>query len=724
MMKKNLLFILLFCTFTAVAQKKQIELEDLWVKGTFRVKSVPGIQAMANGASYTRIENEKGAVVVNIYDILTDTFQKQLIPALTFNKQSLRYDDFQISKDGSKVLLFADAENIYRRSVLYHVYVYDFSSKQLSLLFADKVLHASISPNSKDIAYVFNNNLYVKHLDNDVLTAITKDGVKNEIIHGNCDWVYEEEFEFTKAYEWSEKGTYIAFYKFDEKDVPTYTIPMYDGTYPTLYSYKYPKAGFPNSKVSIHTYNVANKELVSYSINNNADHYFPRIKWMNSDTHLCVFEMNRHQNELKLWDVNVLNQATDNFYTETSDTYVEVSDNFMFTKNGKWMLYTSEKDGYNQLYKYDRNLNLSIRITKGNIDIETIHAFDEQRNVVYYTEATSTIQRKLMAVNILSNKASCLTPESGTHAIQWLEGNKYFVDKYSTINQVPVISLKTSSGKLVKVLESNIELANKMQQYDIAKVELTSIPSDFSYMKVPLNAWVIKPSNFDATKKYPVLLYQYSGPGSQEVADKFPIKDFFWYQMLAQKGYIIVCVDGVGTGFRGAKFKKATYLQLGKYESEDQMNVAKYFASLSYVDPSRIGIWGWSFGGFMSATCILKGNSIFKTAVSVAPVTNWRYYDNIYTERYMRTPQENAAGYDDNAPDQMAHLLKGNLLLIHGTADDNVHVQNEMSLINNLIKYNKQFDSETYPNRNHGIYGGSTRYQLYKRITDYILKNL
>ena len=723
-MKKNLLFVLLFCSLGAFAQKKQIELEDLWVKGTFRVKSVPGIQALSNGTSYTRIENEKGAVVVNVYDILTDSFQKQLIPALSFNKQALRYDDFQISKDGSKVLLYADAENIYRRSVLYHVYVYDFNTKQINQLFPHKVLHASISPNSKDVAFVYNNNLYVKYLETNVFKAVTEDGFKNEIINGNCDWVYEEEFEFTKAYEWSENGTYIAFYKFNEMEVPTYTIPLFDSTYPTLYSYKYPKAGYPNSKVSIHTYHLANKELVEYNINNNADHYFPRIKWMNSDTHLCVFEMNRHQNELKLWDINVLNQSADNFYTETSDTYVEVNDNYIFTKNGKWMLYTSEKDGYNHLYKFDRSKRISTAITKGSMDIETIHAFDEQRNVVYYTEATATVQRKLMAVNVLSNKATCLTPENGTHAIQWLEGNKYFVDKYSAINQVPVISLKTSAGKLIKVLESNKDLADKMQQYDLSNVALTTIPAEFSYMKVPLNAWLIKPSNFDSTKKYPVLLYQYSGPGSQEVADKFPIKDFFWYQMLAQKGYIIVCVDGVGTGFRGAKFKKATYLQLGKYESEDQLNVAKYFATLSYVDPNRIGIWGWSFGGFMSATCILKGNALFKTAVSVAPVTNWRYYDNIYTERYMRTPQENAAGYDDNAPDQMAHLLKGNLLLIHGTADDNVHVQNEMSLINNLIKYNKQFDSETYPNRNHGIYGGSTRYQLYKRITDYILKNL
>jgi len=346
---------------------------------------------------------------------------------------------------------------------------------------------------------------------------------------------------------------------------------------------------------------------------------------------------------------------------------------------------------------------------------------DVKRELVYYTAAeTSPLQRNLYTVEFTGRKKKCLTPEKGTHSITPCEGYNFFIDKYSRLNKVPVYYLRDAKGDIKRVLEDNKDLKNKMTEYALGTVKFMKIKG----VDDMLNAWIITPPGFDSTKKYPVLLYQYSGPGSQEVADRFPVGNYFWHQMLAEQGYIVVCADGTGTGFRGERFRKKTYLQLGKYESDDQIAVAKELGKLSYVDKSRIGIWGWSYGGFMSSTCILKGSDVFKMAIAVAPVTNWRYYDNIYTERYMRTPQENAKGYDENAPDKMADKLTGKFLLIHGTADDNVHFQNSVMLTSALINANKQFESEYYPDKTHGISGGNTRRQLYQRMTDFILKNL
>jgi len=361
-------------------------------------------------------------------------------------------------------------------------------------------------------------------------------------------------------------------------------------------------------------------------------------------------------------------------------------------------------------------------LTPGDYDIESITGVDTAKKLVYYTAAErSPLQRNLYAVAWDGSGKTCLTPEKGTHNITPCTGNRYFLDRYSRLRVPPVYYLRDAEGKIVRTLEDNHKLKETMKDYKLGEIHFMKIQGAY-YDE--LNAWMITPPNFSKSKKYPVLMYQYSGPGSQQVADKFPVGDYFWHQMLAQKGYIIVCVDGTGTGFRGEEFRKKTYLTLGRLESDDQVAVAKNLAELPYVDKNRIGIWGWSYGGFMSSTCIFKGNDVFKAAISVAPVTNWRYYDNVYTERYMRKPQENAQGYDENAPEYMADRLKGKLLLIHGTGDDNVHFQNSAMLVNALIKANKDYDSEYYPNRAHGISGGNTRLHLFRRMTDFILENL
>lgn len=724
-MRYLLLFLALFSAQISFSQtgNKQITLEDLWKNYTFREKSVPGFNAMKDGKHYTELINENGHQYIRISDLETGKKGKTLFDnsKQLLDGKELIIDNYEFSQDEQKMLLFAESEHIYRRSVLNKVYVYNIADGTIKPLDDGKVLHATFSPDGSKVAFVKNNNLYYKILKTNETIAVTTDGEKNKIINGNCDWVYEEEFEFTRAFEWSKDGRYLAFYRFDESKVPEYTIPMYNALYPELYTYKYPKAGEPNSIVTIKVYDMHQKKTVDAYIGKETDQYIPRIKWTEDATQLCVYRMNRRQNKLDLLLVNAADGQSHTIYKEENKCYIEINDNLKFLSDGRSFIFNSERDGYNHLYRWDWANEKLTKLTDGNYDIDALVGVDDARKMVYYTAAEiSPLQRQLYAVNFDGRNKRCLTEEKGTHVITPCEGYNYFLDKYSRLNKVPVYYLRDNRGNIVRTLEDNKELENKMKEYALGKIRFTKVKG----VSASLNAWIITPPDFDSTKQYPVLMYQYSGPNSQEVADRFPIGNYFWHQMLAEKGYIIVCADGTGTGFRGEAFRKKTYLQLGKYESDDQIAVAKYLGTLPYVNKDRIGIWGWSFGAFMSSTCIMKGNDIFKMAVAVAPVTNWRYYDNIYTERYMRLPNENESGYDDNAPEKMVSGLKGKFLLIHGTADDNVHFQNSMMLVDAMIKANKEYDSEFYPNKNHGIYGGNTRYHLFTRITDFILNNL
>jgi dipeptidyl-peptidase-4 len=708
------------------AQKgnKEITLEDIWKNSTFRMKSVPGFNAMKDGRRYTRIDNNDKRQTIQIYNLQSGDSGSILFDSektLADGKQ-IKVDEYSFSNDEQKMLLKTESQNIYRRSVLSNSYVYDIPTGKLQPVFTKKVLHPTLSPDGKKIAFVEGNNMVIKDLTMEQFAVITADGEKNKIINGNCDWVYEEEFEFTRAFEWSPDGKYLAYYRFDETKVPEFNMPMYGGLYPENYTYKYPKAGEPNSVVQIKIYNVATGATVNADLGTETNQYIPRIKWSNDPTQLCIYRMNRLQNKLDLLltDANT-GQATI-IYQEENPYFIEINDNLAFLKDGQSFIFNSERDGYNHLYHWDWKKKKLTDLTKGNYDIETITGIDQNAKLVYYTAAeTSPLERKLYAVGFNGKNKKTLTPESGVHAITPIEGYKYFLDRHSRLTEPPVYYLRDANGKVIRTLEDNKELKSKMQEYALGNISFTTVDGANGNK---LNAWMITPPNFDKNNKYPVLMFQYSGPGSQEVADRFPVRDFFWHQMLAQKGYIIICADGTGTGYRGQEFKKKTYLQLGKLESEDQIAVAKHLGTLPYVDASRIGIWGWSYGGFMSSTAIFKGNDVFKMAIAVAPVSNWRYYDNIYTERYMRTPQENAKGYDENAPEKMAANLKGKFLLVHGTADDNVHLQNAVMLTDALIKANKEFDSEYYPNKAHGISGGTTRYHLYKRMTDFVLNNL
>ena len=718
-----LLIALFSCQVTLAQGSKQITLDDLWKNYTFRVKDVPGFNGMNDGKHYTQIDREGGHTYISVYDLETGKKEKTLFDNSThkFGGTELAIDGYTFSKDETKMLLLTESENIYRRSVLQRVYIFDIAAGTIKLLDYDKVLHATFSPDASKVAFVKKDNLYYKDLTKDMLVPVATDGEKNKIRNGNCDWVYEEEFSFTRAFEWSKNGDYLAYFRFDESNVPEYTMAKYTSLYPEQYTYKYPKAGERNSIVQIKIYDLAKKTTVLANIGTETDQYIPRIKWTENNTKLSIFRLNRLQNKLDLLLANAADGSAKSIYSEKNKRYINIDDDITYLPNGHSMIMRSERSGYSHLFYWDWKDEQLTDLTSGHYDVDALIGVDIDHKLVYYTSAeTSPVERQLYVVNMQGTNKRCLTPANGMHSITPCKGNNYFLDRYSAIKKVPVYNLIDAKGKVIRTLENNVALENLMKEYELGDIKLMKIDG----AEASLNAWMITPPNFDKSKKYPVLMYQYSGPGSQQVTDNFPAGNYFWHQMLAQKGYIIVCVDGTGTGARGEEFRKKTYLELGKLESDDQIAVAKNLGKLPYIDKNRIGIWGWSYGGFMSATCILKGNDVFRAAIAVAPVTNWRYYDNIYTERYMRTPQENQKGYDDNAPEKMADKLKSKFLMIHGTADDNVHFQNAAMLTTSLIKANKEFESEYYPDKAHGISGGNTRLHLYNRMTEFILKNL
>lgn len=718
----NKLIVLLFLLSSAqlLAQlKKEITLENIWKENTFRQEVVAGFRSMQDGLHYTEIDKDGNLNKVKFEDAIT-TGTLLNLKSLTYNGRLLDIDDYEFNKDESKLLLYTESENIYRRSILHRVYVYDMKTKEIIEVCNNKILHPAFSPESDKVAYVFENNLYYLDLNSNESTQVTNYGDYNHI-NGNCDWVYEEEFEFTKAYEWSTNGDYLAYYSFDQTNVPEYNFAIYDKLYPSDYKYKYPKAGENNSIIDIHIYHLKNGKTVKCDLGQNTDIYVPRIKINPFNNTLIIYRMNRLQNQLELLEADSRTGNTHVIYSESNKYFVEVNDNISFFKEKNAFVYTSEKDGHNHIYVHDIDKNESTQLTQGDWEVTEIKGVDEQNASIHFMSTErSPLERQLYTIDLNGQNKLCRTPEPGWHDVTFSANYAYYLNKHSIINQPPTYSLVSKENKK-RLLKDNAKLTAKMKEYDLSKLELITVPNEAGVL---LNAWIIKPSTFSESNKYPLLMFQYSGPGSQQVMNQFSGRDFWWYQMLAQKGYIIVCVDGTGTGYRGEEFKKKTYLQLGKYESDDQIAAAKYFAKQSYIDASRIGIWGWSFGGYMSSICLLKGADVFKTAIAVAPVTNWRYYDNIYTERYMRTPQENAKGYDDNSPVNMVEKLKGNYLLIHGTADDNVHYQNAIEMQKALINANKDFDSEAYPNKNHGISGGVTRLQLYRKLTNFILEKL
>ena len=725
-MKNYFVFSLLFISLALNAQKRDVTLADIWSDGTFAAESVYGLRSMNNGLHYTSLEDGK----INKYGyekeglIETILSEDELKPS--GNGESISIDEYQFSPDESKVLISTETEKIYRHSTREIYYIFDLKTKKLSKLTDDKVRYATFSPDGKNIAYVKRNNLFVANIApetsrSSIMTRnITSDGVFNKIINGATDWVYEEEFAFDKAFFWSPDGEKIAFYRFDETEVEQFSMDVYGTLYPSQDVFKYPKAGEVNAKVTIHVYNSETQKTTPIDLGKYE--YIPRIKWTKSNNSLSVQRMNRHQNVLDLILINTSDYSQNIILNETTVTYIDITDNLTFLNNKKQFIWTSEKDGYNHIYLYDINGKLVNQVTQGNWDVSSYEGFDEASSTIFYLSSEgSPIEKQLYSIGLDGKSKKKLTTKKGQNRAVFSKGFKYYINYHSSANTPYYITLHDGTGIEKRVLKDNAELLKELEKFNISQQEFFTFNTNEG---TNLNAWMIKPQDFDESKKYPVLMYVYGGPGAQTVKNSWGGSNFFWYQLLASKGYIIVSVDNRGTGSRGSEFKKCTYKQLGKYETIDQIASAKYLQSLSFVDGNRIGIWGWSYGGYMSSNCLFKGSDVFKMAIAVAPVTNWRYYDSIYTERYMQTPEENANGYDDNSPINHVEKLTGEFLLVHGMGDDNVHFQNAVELSEALVQADKQFDVMYYRNRSHGISGGNTRLHLYKKMTDFVLENL
>ena len=715
------LFLLLCLTVTG---QQKITIEQIY-NGTFRAQGMDELQSMKNTNQYTVLNPDRvsRSMQIDLYDFATLKKTATLIDTKNFPALSDGIDSYTFSSDEKLILIANNSNQIFRHSFTADYYLYTIESKQLTKLFDFQVQEPTFSPDGKKIAYAKENNLFVYDLATKQSTPVTTDGKKNSVINGITDWVYEEEFAFVKAFDWSADSKKLAYIRFDESEVPEFSMSIFQKElYPTVETFKYPKAGEKNSAVSLHIYDVNAATVKTVNLGNYNDFYIARMKWTNDANVLSAQVLNRHQDNLDLLFIDGNSGAAKVVLNEKDKAYVDVTDNLTFLKNNSF-IWTSEKDGFNHIYWYDKNGKLKNQVTKGKWEVTSYYGFDEKTNTIFYQSVENgSVNRAIYSINLNGKNKLLLSKNKGTNAATFSPNFEFYINTFSTANQPTTYTLNAvKTGKQLQVIEDNQALASKLKDFNLPSKEFFVLKTEKGN---ELNAWIIKPKDFDASKKYPVFMYQYSGPGSQQVNNEWNSADDYWFMMLAQQGYIVACVDGRGTGFKGADFKKVTQKELGKYEVEDQIDAAKVIGNYPYVDKSRIGIWGWSYGGFMASNCILKGADVFKMAIAVAPVTNWRFYDSVYTERYMQTPQENASGYDENSPINHVDKLKGKFLLIHGSGDDNVHVQNSMQMMEALIQANKQFDSQIYPDKNHGIYGGKTRVQLYTKMTNFIKENL
>jgi len=720
--KINLLFLLLL---TNVFAQQKITVEAIYT-GQFQPKGMAELQSMKNTNQYTVLNSNETtkSLQIDLFDFATLKKISTLIDTKNQSKLVDGIDSYAFSADEKLLLIANNTYQIYRHSFTADYFLYNLETAAL-IKILEQVQEPTFSPDRKKIAYAKGNNLFIYDIASQSNTQITADGNKNSIINGITDWVYEEEFAFVRAFDWSKDSKKIGFIRFDESQVPEFSMSIFSkDLYPKTETFKYPKAGEKNSLVSLHLYNVDSKSTTKVDLSQYNDFYIPRIEWTADDNVLSAKILNRHQDNLDLLFVDGTTAATKVVLNEKDKSYIDFvdTDNLTFLNDNSF-IWTSEKDGFNHIYWYDKTGKLKNQVTKGNWEVTSYYGCDEKTKTVYFqsTENGST-NRAVYKISLEGKNKIKLSQNLGTNSATFSPNFQYFINSFSTTTQSTTYTLNNSkTGKQIQVIENNEALATKLKAYDLPQKEFFVLKTEKGN---ELNAWIMKPKDFDSNKKYPVFMYQYSGPGSQQVDNKWNTANDYWFMMLTQQGYIVACVDGRGTGYKGVDFKKVTYKQLGKYEVEDQIDAAKIIGNYSYVDKSRIGIWGWSYGGFMSSNCILKGNAVFKMAIAVAPVTNWRFYDSVYTERYMQTPQENPTGYDDNSPINFIEKLKGKYLLIHGSGDDNVHVQNTMQMMESLIQANKQFDSQIYPDKNHGIYGGKTRIQLYNKMTTFIQNNL
>lgn len=719
---RKIIFSLAVFAVSICSLAQQITIEGIY-GGKYRENSLYGVNSLNDGENYTVLTRD-GLVKRSYESTLIKNHQVADNILVTGS-----FEGYEFSADERYVLLQTESNSIYRHSFTAKYEVYDTQTKSRTTLFDGKPIQEPLfSPDASKVAFVFENNLYIQDLKTNKITQVTKDGEKNKIINGINDWVYEEEFGFVRNFDWNADGTSLAFVRFDESKVKEINLPIYyHNLYPKELRYKYPKAGQDNSLVTLHVFDTKNNATTNVDLSSVQNYYIPKIKFSKKSNLLTVVTSNRHQNNVDVSFYDLSSKKVNKLFTETNKAWIETDALTLEFLPDNTFLWTSERDGNNHIYHYADNGKLINQVTKGDWEVTSYYGYNPANKTVYYQSNANngkriSTERQIFGIHLDGKKNTMLTKNNGTNSAAFSKNYTYFINTFSSINTPRTTSLVNSkSGNDLGIIVENSQVKDKLTIDNVGTKELFVLKTAEGN---ELNAYVIKPKNFDPNKKYPVLMYQYSGPGSQTVSNSYFNTNDYWHLMLAQEGYLVFCVDGRGTGFKGEAFKKQTYLQLGKYEVEDQIAAAKELGKLPYVDSARIGIWGWSFGGFMASNVLFKGNDVFKTAIAVAPVTNWRYYDSVYTERFMRTPEENASGYDDNSPINYVDNLKGNFLLIHGSADDNVHPQNTFELSEALVQANKDFDMAIYTDKDHGIYGGKTRIQLYRKMTNYIKKNL
>lgn len=728
---KQLGWMLLLLWGSTLSAQEKITLRDIFVEGTFSPGYVWGQTPLPTGDAFSKLEvdRESGNSFLGSYSYATGELLDTLIRFSDLQEQvSPRplspFFNYSFTNDMSKALIALHEESIYRYSSKADYYVMDLSSSELvPLTKGEKQMYATFSPDGNKVAYVQENDLYYKDIGSQEIIRVTTDGKWNQIINGASDWVYEEELTLTKAFVWSPDSRYLAYMRFDESRVKQFDMPVYqEQLYPSDYTFKYPKAGEDNAIVTLHGFDTKKEKQLDFDLSTGDDHYFARMQWTQHEDVFAVQKLNRHQNKLELLLVDVRQGDYEVLMTEENDFYIDITDDLTFLDNGKQFIWTSEQDGYNHIYLFNMDGTMERQLTSGPFDVTTLYGVDEKSDWVYFQSSeVSPVERHIYRINLKGKKKQQLTADAGWNDADFSADMSYFIRTYSS-SEIPYhFAVYDNRGRELRLLEDNAKLKETASEYGFTEKEFFTFELEDG---TPINGWMMKPADFDPSQKYPVFMFVYGGPGSQTVENRWASRNDFWFQYLTQQGYIVVSVDNRGTGARGEAFKKVTYQRLGVIEVEDQIAAARYLAGLDYINGSRIGIFGWSYGGYMSSGCLFRAPDIFKMAIAVAPVTHWKFYDTIYTERFMRTPQENPSGYEAGSPINYVDGLQGKFLLIHGTGDDNVHFQNTVELTRALVEAGKQFDLFFYPDKNHAIPGQTTRMHLYQKMTDYIQENL
>lgn len=729
------LFALLTLLFLSLGiQAQKVTLQDV-AQGTYRAQNIYGLKPMLDGEHYTQISSDHKRIVK--YSFKAGKEVEAIFDVTKARDCNFKtFDDYILSPDEKLILIQTETKPIYRHSFTAVYYIYNVKNNTLEPLSNNGPQQVPLfSPDGNQIAFVRNNNIFlVKLLFGNSESQVTKDGEYNKVLNGIPDWVYEEEFSFNRAFDFSADSKMIAYIRFDESQVPMFSFPWYKGmapakedyaTYPGKYEYKYPKAGETNSTVTVHTYDIKSHVTRQMDLPLDKDGYIPRIKFTSDPEKLAIMTLNRHQNRFDLYLANPRSATCKVAIRDEAEQYIKEQEYGSIAFYPNHIVLMSERDGYNHLYLYTIAGNLVRQITKGNFEVTDFLGYDEANGTTYYASNEGSPLRTAIYKIDSKGKKTKLSTKEGTNNALFSKNFAYFINTYSSKDTPTEITLNDSKGRELVTLLDNKQLKSQLTHLNMPTKEFFTFKTS---QGVELNGWMMKPANFDPNKKYPVIMHQYSGPGSQQVLDKWGIGSFgdggMFEAYMCDKGYIMVCVDGRGTGGRGAAFEKCTYLFLGVKESEDQVETARYLGTLPYVDGSRIGIWGWSFGGYNTLMSMSDGSGAFKAGVAIAAPSDWRFYDTVYTERFMRTPKENGDGYNAGSAISRASKLQGKLLLIHGTADDNVHYQNAAEYSEALVQANKQFDMQVYTNRNHSIFGGNTRNHLMNRVANFFLENL